>query len=191
VDDLARLMRRYQAGDAAAFHELFHAVSARLYRYLDMSDGEGMAEDLLQQTWLHVHRARRTYDPTRPVLPWLFAIARNVRRHAFRERARARRRENEAATKRALVPPSAVSVEEQLAVREALDRLPAAQREVVLLTKFADLSVEETAAVLGLTAGAVKQKAHRAYGKLRIELAPGDPAPEVAAGAAVLPTKTR
>lgn len=63
--------------------------------------------------------------------------------------------------------------EDDVAMREALGRLPAPQREVLMLLKYADLSVEEVAAVLGTTAGAVKQRAHRAYEKLRLALDEG------------------
>lgn len=173
------LMQAYQGGDSQAFRALFQALSPRLFRYLAAYSGAGTADDLLQQTWLEVHRARASYDPRRPLLPWLFAIARNVRRHATRGALRAAAREHRSVVEHSAALAVEPSWEDILAVREQLALLPETQQEVVLMLKFADLSIEEAAAALGVSSGAVKQKAHRAYEKLRTTLATEPPRPAV------------
>lgn len=165
VGDLERMLAAYQRGDAAAFRELLHAASGRLHRFLGMTAGFHMADDLLQQTWLEVHRARATYDPRRAAMPWLFAVARHTAFHALRGHGRAAVRE--AAVREVAATTSGASTETDVAVREAMARLPDVDREVVALLHFAELSVAEVARVVGSSEGAVKQRAHRAYAKLR------------------------
>jgi RNA polymerase sigma-70 factor (ECF subfamily) len=166
LESVEALLARYQQGDAEAFRLLLRQVSPRLLGWLRRVAGPayGDADDLLQETWMEVHRARATWDPKRPALPWLFALARHVVGHHFRARGRRERREEQAS---ALPQNEPASPDLALDARALLGRLPDAQREVVMLLKYADLSVEEAAAVLGISVGAVKQKAHRAYVALR------------------------
>src|SRR5690348_10917133 len=70
------LMQRYQDGDAAAFRELYALVAPRLLGYLvKMTRSRAVADDLLQQTFLKVHRARASYVRGADPVPWLYAIA--------------------------------------------------------------------------------------------------------------------
>src|SRR5579863_1076403 len=90
-EDLAlrELMVRYQDADAVAVEELLDQLSRRLlsfFRGWGASPSE--AEDLLQDCWLRIHRARHTYRPFEPFLPWLFAIARHTRLDGYRRRRR-------------------------------------------------------------------------------------------------------
>jgi RNA polymerase sigma-70 factor (ECF subfamily) len=92
ADDLAALMARYQAGDGEAFERLYARLAPRLRRYLrSLARDPGWAEDLLQETFLHLHRARHTYDCRRPLEPWAYAITRHV--FLMSRRARVRRGE--------------------------------------------------------------------------------------------------
>ncbi len=93
-DQLRDLMVRYQQGDAAAVETLVTNFSPALLRFCS---GPGMsrsdAEDLLQDCWLRIHRARHTYLPSEPLLPWIFAVARHARLDAYRRRRRLGSRE--------------------------------------------------------------------------------------------------
>jgi RNA polymerase sigma-70 factor, ECF subfamily len=167
-DELRDLMVRYQAGDSMAVEELVRRISPSLELFLRsawLSPGD--TEDLLQECWLRIHRVRHTYRPSEPLLPWVFAIARHTRVDGYR---RVRRR---AAWERSLpeiaelahaapAPPAA-----EANLMDLLSRLPDSQREVLLLLKVSGMSLEEVARATASTVGAVKQKAHRAYAKLR------------------------
>jgi len=72
-------MERYARGDEAAFAELYDAIAPRLLGFLRKATRDASAaEDLMQQTLLHMHRARGSFIPGAPVLPWAFAIARRL-----------------------------------------------------------------------------------------------------------------
>src|ERR1700710_1648132 len=74
--DAKDLMQRYCDGDAGAFRELYALVAPRLLGYLlKMSRERALADDLLQQTFLKVHRARATYVRGADPLPWIYSIA--------------------------------------------------------------------------------------------------------------------
>ena len=126
----------------------------------------GQAEDLLQDTWLRIHRVRHTYRPGEPVLPWIYAIARRVRVDGYRRSGRIDSHE----TAMEVLPerPAEGEPRHALPVFEALvAALPEAQREVITMLKVGGLSLEEVARATSSTAGAVKQKAHRGYDRLR------------------------
>lgn len=173
-DELRDHMVRYQAGNAAGAEELVQRLSPSLFGYfinqhVPCSD----AEDLLQECWMRIHRSRHTYDASEPLLPWVFAIA----RHTWLD---GDRRRNRLAAREVLVaaPPeqaSHVTAEASKGpdVLQLLDQLPRSQREVVLLLKVSGMSVEEVAQVTLSSVGAIKQKAHRAYARLRDLLARG------------------
>jgi RNA polymerase sigma-70 factor (ECF subfamily) len=161
-------MVRYQRGDAAAVEALVTNLSPALLRFCS---GPGMsrsdAEDLLQDCWLRIHRARHTYLASEPLLPWIFAVARYTRLDAYRHRRRLGSRE---------VPmvgtpePAAAAPMPGSGLMELVDRLPDGQREVILMLKVVGMSLEEVARATSCTAGAIKQKAHRAYAALRTML---------------------
>lgn len=76
---LSALMEGYLAGRIEAFDGLYAVLSGRLRGYLlSQCRDAGLADDLLQDTFMQIHRSRRTYEPGRPVTPWVFAIARHV-----------------------------------------------------------------------------------------------------------------
>src|SRR5690349_4312641 len=164
------LMQRYQDGDAAAFRELYALVAPRLLGYLvKMARNRAQADDLLQQTFLKVHRARSAYVRGADPVPWIYAIAHRT----FLDDVRR--------DKRAIVK---VGDNEQLpeqlkAALDALSALPAQQREAVVLTKLDGKSVAEAAEIAGTTVGAMKVRAHRGYEALR-KLLGGKPRPPAA-----------
>jgi DNA-directed RNA polymerase specialized sigma24 family protein len=77
--DLEQLMMRYQEADRTAVAVLIELLCPQLYRFFASNMGNTTdAQDMLQDAWLHIHRARHTYPPGKPVLPWVFAIAQRV-----------------------------------------------------------------------------------------------------------------
>lgn len=87
--NLESLMAHYQQGDLAAANSLIHCMSPRLHRFFVVQfSSREHADDLLQETWLRIHKARHTYRPGEPVLPWLYAIARNIRVDHYRKASR-------------------------------------------------------------------------------------------------------
>jgi len=157
-------MTRYQAGDFAAATRLIELISPRLYRFfLAQYASRPMADDLLQETWLRIHRVRHTYRPAEPVLPWFYAIARHVRVDHFRKVSRLAAREQGLESLNQLAAASPRSD----AFVEILAALPESQREVLQMLKVAGMSLEEVARATSSTVGSVKQKVHRAYKKLR------------------------
>src|SRR5580698_6290320 len=94
--DLQLLMARYQQGDYDAATALVNRLSPQLHRFfLAQFVSRRHADDLLQETWLRIHEVRHTYRPGRPLLPWLYAIARNIRVDHYRKAHRAERREEQ------------------------------------------------------------------------------------------------
>jgi RNA polymerase sigma-70 factor (ECF subfamily) len=161
------LMHNYQAGDSLAATALIHLISPALHRFF-LSDAVSRthADDLLQETWLRIHRVRHTYRPGEPVLPWFYAIARHVRIDHFRKVSRTTAREQ----KLTEASETAAGAADHAAMEELdalLAPLPANQREVIEMLKVAGMSLEEVARATSSTVGSVKQRAHRAYTRLR------------------------
>ena len=171
-DKLEQLMQRYQAADESAAAALITRLSPQLFRFFFAQVRDrSQAEDLLQDFWLRMHHAaRHTYRAGEPVLPWVYAIARRVQTDNYRRRSRIVKHEfpgDKLPELPATVTSSPESANLKPSVKELLGRLPAAQRETLLLLKVAGLSLEEVARATGTSIGAVKQKAHRAYVSLR------------------------
>ena len=160
-------MARYQQGDAAAVTALIQRLSPQLYRYfLAQFVSRRYADDLLQETWLRVHEARHTYRAGAPVLPWLYALARNVRVDHYRKTRRREEREQQVEALPEIA--AAGSPAPRGPDLEAMLRdLPESQREVLIMLKVSGMSIDEVARATASSAGSVKQKAHRAYEKLR------------------------
>ena len=167
-------MERYQQADAQAAAALITALSPALLRFFrSQAASREQADDLLQETWLRIHRVRHTYRPGEKVLPWVYAIARRVRIDGYRKMLRIHRHE----TAVEVLPDwrSDQGGRSALPSFESLVALlPEAQREVLTMLKVGGLSLEEVARATSSSVGAVKQKAHRAYEKLRKLLSTAD-----------------
>jgi RNA polymerase sigma-70 factor, ECF subfamily len=195
--DAKDLMLRYCDGDAGAFRELYALVAPRLLGYLlKMARERALADDLLQQTFLKVHRARQAYVRGADPLPWIYSIAHRTFIDETRKHKRAVVRVGEAdelpEVSAGLTGESAERSEDGRgdpelvsAALDALAGLPAQQREAVVLTKLDGKSVAEAAEIAGTTVGAMKVRAHRGYEALRRSLAtPTASKPKPAGGAA-------
>lgn len=190
--DPKELMARYCDGDASAFRELYAEVAPRLYGYLvKMARQRPLADDLLQQTFLKVHRARAAYVRGADPIPWIYAIAHRT----FLDEARKGKRAKVGVGETDELPEVAADLHGDPAGRrdepradpelvkatlDALAELPAQQREAVVLTKLEGKSVAEAAEIAGTTVGAMKVRAHRGYEALRKRLG-REPAAGVAA----------
>ncbi len=164
--ELEALMRLYQQADRDAAAMLVSKLSPRIFGfYLRQVRNRPEAEDLLQEFWLRVHNACRSYRPNEPVLPWAFAIARRVQVDHYRRVNRIKK--HELYSENLSDMASAQGDQNPPKLDDLLATLPANQKEVVLLLKESGLSLEEVARATGTTVGAVKQKAHRAYETLR------------------------
>src|SRR6187431_1987069 len=126
---LVPLMIAYQAGRIDAFEALYLALADDVRRFFAASVLEpSAARDLAQQTFLELHRARHTYRPPRPVRPWVFGIAVNVRRRHRREAVSRARREADAPATMADVSGASPDVVGAVAVRRALEQIPVGRR---------------------------------------------------------------
>jgi len=170
-------MTRYQAGDHAAARALIELISPNLHRYLDaQAVNRSDADDLLQEVWLRIHRVRRTYQPGKPLLPWVYAIARRVRIDHYRRTVRTSVREQRwDELHEPAAPGEPESAHPARDLQELLSPLTAGEREVLELMKVGGLSLEEVARATSCSVGSVKQKVHRAYGKLREALGMAGP----------------
>jgi len=170
-------MERYQAGDADAFDRLFAALAPALGGFLRRMGPAGIdVDDLVQNTFLQLHRARHTYLPGRPLKPWVYAIARHVALMARRSRSRSTAKETpiEERSQELAEPRGGLSETiDRLTLERLLDVLPDAGREALWLHHVEGLSFREVASVLGIRETAAKVRAHRALAALRTRLATG------------------
>jgi RNA polymerase sigma-70 factor (ECF subfamily) len=188
-DPDVRLMLRVRADDAEAFEELMLRYQNRVVSLLGHITGRrDMAEDLAQDVFLRIYRARKSYVPGSKFSTWLFTIAHNVASNA--QRTLSRRREVDISANdphnsgpvtidAAAVEASSLMPTRQLdklelrdVVNMAVATLNDRQREAVLLNKFEHMSYEEIAEVMQLTPSAVKSLLTRARTKLRDILEP-------------------
>jgi RNA polymerase sigma-70 factor (ECF subfamily) len=197
MSDAKELMAQYCDGDASAFRALYALVAPRLLGYLlKMARERAVAEDLLQLTFMKLHRARGAYVRGADPLPWIYSIAHRTFLDEARRKQRAvvrvgegdelpeqqadLRGEAEDRRDEPRADPELVK-----AALDALSELPAQQREAVVLTKLDGKSVAEAAEIAGTSVGAMKVRAHRGYEALRKLLgraAPGHAAAAVKAG---------
>jgi RNA polymerase sigma-70 factor (ECF subfamily) len=172
------LMAAYVAGDRRAFEALFRRYSPVLYGMARRQlRSEELARDLVQQTFLHMHRARADFRAGARLKPWLFTIATNLVREHFRRVGRRPETSYEAAREEApsLEPAEApVDLAELEAarldvrrLRDALGRLPENQRLVIELHWIQGHPFSEVAEMVGASVSAVKVRAHRGYQRLR------------------------
>jgi len=188
-DPSTALMLRVRDGDAAAFEELVGLWQDRLVTLFRHHTGDhSTAEDLAQEVFLRVYRARAGYQPTAKFSTWIHTIANNV---ASDLRQRAYRRLERGVPMNVSASQSGIGLEQiavaasgqrparqadrgelQDIVQRAIAGLGDNQRMAVLLAKFEDCSYDEIAAAMGLSVAAVKSLLHRAREQLRAALEP-------------------
>src|SRR3954469_19538325 len=172
--ELCEHMQAYLDGRIEAFDALYAAFAGRIRGYLlSQCRDSSLADDLLQETFMQLHRSRRTYQPGRPVTPWVYAIARHVylmkrrstgRRVRFEQGLAADARSNEVAH------DPLGSIVDGDEVRRALREVPADQREALLMHHVEGWSFMEIAERLGIRVNAAKTRAFRGVKKMRERL---------------------
>lgn len=164
------LMARYVAGDAEAFDELFRRYEPRAYAFFVKRTGSPQrAEDLYQELFLRIHRARDRYDPTRAFTPWFFQIANRLliddRRRAFRSHEVQIEDWDPCSSQ----PAAEVEATHRELADQLLHRMSHEERYIVLSAKVEGIDYRELADHLGKSVDAVKKMASRAIQRVRLE----------------------
>lgn len=177
-DPLDRAMNRYADGDDAAFAEVARGLAPRLRAFLQRLTGSAdLADDLVQETFLRMHRARGSFARGSAVVPWAYAIARNC----FVSQTRAKKarfsRHSVDVTEVEVPTGPDVNAEASVSARQAADivaktlsTMPIANREAFVLLRYEGMSVATAAQLVGISEGALKLRAFRAYELLRAAL---------------------
>src|SRR5204863_7873501 len=183
-----QLMLDAKAGDEQSFALLLHRYRSPLVNFLyRMVRNREQAEDLAQEVFIRVYRAREEYVPSAKFTTWLFRIATNLalnslRDHRYRklemsidapltDSEEGDERPFEVADKHPTVEQELVEEERKKMIRHAIEKLPEKQRAAVLLHKYQELDYAEIAKILRCSESALKSMLFRAYETLRVELA--------------------
>jgi len=178
IEPDAKLMLRVKEGDAASFELLLErhrtAVVHFLYR---MVQSQAVAEELAQEVFLRVYRARASYEPTAKFTTWLFRIALHLALNTLRDGRPESLDGNDDSAGRE-IPDRNPTIEQELLnrarldeVRRAIAALPPRQRAAVLMHKYEEMEYTQIARVLNCSESALKSLLFRAYETLRARLA--------------------
>lgn len=173
---LVEWMIAYQRGELEAFEKVFDALAVNVRNYLaSLARSVDRADDLLQETFLQIHRSRNTYAPPRPVKPWVFGIARHV--FLMERRARGRRAKHETTPHEELPELPVSALAEDLPVTDellaGLRGLSDNHREAVVLHHIHGFTFKEIGGMLGITARAAKLRSFRGIQQLRRAIGQG------------------
>jgi len=165
---LRELMREYQAGRFEAFDEIHAAIAPALRRYLlSQARDAARADDLVQETFLQMHRARHTYDSSFPLMPWSMAIARHVWLMDCRTRSRRPWAPDDVMDLELPVRAEAASLAERSEVRRALRQVSPDRRDAVIQHHLLGFSFKEIAERAGIAETAAKLRSSRGMAQLR------------------------
>jgi len=166
------LMTLYQAGDYEAFEILYRRHSGRVFEFLKKKTNAETAGELLQETFLKVHRARAQYSAQYPFLPWLFTVARNVFLDSLRRsESKIESRSIAAEVSEIAIPEASASSAATLDMGVALRGLPEHQRRAIELRYLSDWSFEQIAAEMRTSPLNARQLISRGVKKLRARFA--------------------
>jgi RNA polymerase sigma-70 factor (ECF subfamily) len=166
------LMSQVRDGDAAPLAVLFARYHVALYNFfLRLTGQASTSEDLVQETFLRILKAKHTYRGQGQFKAWMYQVARSARADHWRKRWRETDLPEASQETMASHAPDASDELElsqrQALVRAALARLPEEKREVLVLSRYQDMRYEQIASILGCTEGTVKVRVHRAMKELR------------------------
>jgi RNA polymerase sigma-70 factor (ECF subfamily) len=180
-----QLMLDVKAGDEESFNLLLRKYRLPLVNFLfRMVRDAATAEDLAQEVFLRVYRARKQYSPSAKFTTWLFRIATNLALNSVRDNRHRRadvsidvKAEEDEAPRE--LPAREMRIDEHMIerdrselIRRAVAALPEKQRAAVLLHKYEEMDYGEIAKVLECSESALKSLLFRAYETLRVQLAP-------------------
>ena len=169
---LISLMIGYQKGSTDDFAQLYETLKRPLLRYLwTFVRNSTIAEDLLQDTFLQIHRARQTYTPPRPVRPWVYAITRHVALMHLRSTRRRKEKLADEDLPEVPVPPEVERLADRATLHRLLAELPRSGQEVLILHHLLGMRFDEVGQILGIATGTAKVRAHRAIKALREKIA--------------------
>ena len=165
---LRDLMVAYQAGRFDAFDEIYASIAPILRRYLlGQAHDAAKADDLVQETFLQIHRARHTFDPAFPVTPWAMAIARHVWLMDRRTLSRRPWAPDDVMAMDLPVRAEAASLAERAEVRRALSQVAPARRDALIQHHLLGFSFKEIAERSGIAETAAKLRSSRGMAQLR------------------------
>jgi RNA polymerase sigma-70 factor, ECF subfamily len=185
-----QLMLDVKAGDEQSFELLLQRYRTPLVNFLyRMVRAREEAEDLAQEVFLRVYRARKDYVPSAKFTTWLFRIATNLALNSVRDNRHQRmeisldapitvdaedgdEKALDLAEKHPNIEQYMVEEARKKMIRHAIDKLPEKQRAAVLLHKYQELDYGDIAKILECSESALKSLLFRAYETLRVELAP-------------------
>ncbi|WP_373322367.1 sigma-70 family RNA polymerase sigma factor [Methylobacterium thuringiense] len=178
-DTLSAAMTAAQAGDAEAYRDLLRACMPVIAAAARAKGIRGEAvEDVVQDTLMTVHRARASYDPARPFLPWLRAIAQRRAVDLMRHQGRRPKEAHDPIAYESRADEGLPAAGDGLEARDrdsrlakAVAALPDGQRQAVEHLSLREHSLAEAAALTGRSTGALKVNLHRALKALRTALA--------------------
>ncbi len=178
----AELLSRYTAGDEDAFREIVNRHKNGLYMFLKtFLNQHDLVEDVFQETFLQLFASQASFDPTRPLRPWLYTIAANKAKDALRKRQRT-----------AAVPIGALTDSDEMSfgdavniltaederpfeelerdetavnVRRIIADMPENLREILILAYFNKFSYKQMSQILRIPIGTVKSRLHTAVGR--------------------------
>jgi len=178
----AELLDHYAAGDEAAFREIVSRYKNSLYAFLkQFLNRQDLVEDVFQETFLQLFTSRESFDPARPLRPWLFTIAANKAKDALRKSQRT-----------TAIPISTISESEEMSFDDVLNTLtsdttvpyeklergetasrvakiianmPENLREILILAYFNKFSYKQMAQILSIPIGTVKSRLHTAVAR--------------------------
>ena len=177
--DWSNAMASAQAGDQEAYRRLLEDITpyVRALATRHVRNGADI-EDAVQDVLLTIHSVRNTYDPSRPFGPWLVAIANRRITDGLRRRGRIGSHETSLEPEHVTFIAADANLQEEAVdarlVREAIERLAVGQRDAVRMLKLEEMSLEEAAAVSGMSVAALKVSTHRAMKRLREMFNQGD-----------------
>jgi RNA polymerase sigma-70 factor (ECF subfamily) len=164
--DDAELAQRFAAGEEEAVTAVYRRYAGPILTVAMGTLGRrDLADEAVQMTMLKAWRAADSFDPSRELAPWLYAIARRVAIDIYRRESRMTASElgdNDVA----VVPLSFERTWEAWEVRSALDKLPPDERDVVRLSHLVGMTHQQIAAQLGVPLGTVKSRSSRAHRRL-------------------------
>lgn len=182
IETDAQLMLNVKAGDEAAFELLLAKYRTPVVKFVyRMVQNAAVAEELAQEVFLRVYRARAGYEPSAKFTTWLFRIATHIALNALRDGRKERSHQSldapeedhppEVAETNQNIEAFMVESSEHQEIRRAVQTLPAKQRVAVILHKYQELDYREIAESLECSESAVKSLLFRAYETLRLRLA--------------------
>lgn len=161
----SKLVERFCKGDPDALRQLYDRFGRAIFTvgYKALGD-RSLAEEVVQITFTKAWVASGRFDPSEPLAPWLYVIARRVAIDVFRREAR--HVVSTLDSDIAALPPSFEELWDAWEVRTAIDLLPEVERTVIQALHYESKTMTETAAELGVPVGTVKSRSHRAHARL-------------------------